>query len=286
MDSKLAPVPDTDLIAEIVRWALSEDLGGGDVTSQWTIPADLSVRAQFLVKADGVVAGLAVARIVFAQVDPNVLFTELVPDGTPVHTGDIVAKVEGAGRAILSAERTALNIMQRMSGIATLTRRYVDAAAGTRAVILDTRKTAPGIRVLDKWAVRLGGGKNHRAGLYDMVLIKDNHIAACGGITAAVKHVQSQNAQRLPVEVEVKNLDELQEALWLDVDRIMLDNMSLEEMSQAVQVTNGRIPLEASGNVNLKTVGAIAATGVDCISVGELTHSVKALDISLDITEN
>ena len=285
MGPNVVPIPDESLVAQIVRWTLQEDIGGGDVTSRWTIAAESRVCAQFLVKAEGVVAGLAVAQMVFAQVDPGVLFSGLIADGMPVRPGDIVAKVEGLGRAILCGERTALNFMQRMSGIATLTRRYVEAVSGTRAVILDTRKTAPGIRILDKWAVRLGGGQNHRMGLYDMVLIKDNHIAACGGITAAVQRVQSQNTQHLPVEVEVKNLDELQEALCLDVDRIMLDNMSLEHMRQAVQVTNGRIPLEASGNVNLKTVGAIAATGVDYISVGELTHSVKALDISLDIME-
>lgn len=285
MEPNVVPIPDESLVARIVRWTLQEDIDGGDVTSRWTIAAESRVCAQFLVKAEGVVAGLAVAKMVFAQIDSGVLFSELIPDGTPVRRGDIVAKVEGPGRAILSGERTALNFMQRMSGIATLTRRYVEAVSGTRAVILDTRKTAPGIRILDKWAVRLGGGQNHRMGLYDMVLIKDNHIAACGGITAAVQRVQAQNTQHLPVEVEVKDLDELQEALRLDVDRIMLDNMSLEYMRQAVQVTNGRIPLEASGNVNLKTVGAIAATSVDYISVGELTHSVKALDISLDIME-
>lgn len=285
MEPNVVPIPDESLVARIVRWTLQEDIDGGDVTSRWTIAAESRVCAQFLVKAEGVVAGLAVAKMVFAQIDSGVLFSELIADGTPVCPGDIVAKVEGLGRAILSGERTALNFMQRMSGIATLTRRYVEAVSGTRAVILDTRKTAPGIRILDKWAVRLGGGQNHRMGLYDMVLIKDNHIAACGGITAAVQRVQSQNTQHLPVEVEVKDLDELQEALCLDVDRIMLDNMSLEHMRQAVQVTNGRIPLEASGNVNLKTVGAIAATGVDYISIGELTHSVKALDISLDIME-
>ena len=285
MDRMPVDYPDETLIREIVRWTLNEDLGSGDVTTNWTIPADSHLRAQFLVKAGGVLAGLAVARLVFEQVDTGVLFTELSPDGKPVQPGDIVAKVEGPGRAILTAERTALNFMQRMSGIATLTRRYVEAVSGSKAVILDTRKTAPGIRVLDKWAVRLGGGQNHRMGLYDMVLIKDNHIAACGGITATVERVQAHNTQNLPVEVEVKNLHELREALGLSVDRIMLDNMSLADMRQAVRLTNGKIPLEASGNVNLETVAAIAATGVDYISVGQLTHSVRALDISLDIIE-
>jgi nicotinate-nucleotide pyrophosphorylase (carboxylating) len=285
MDEIPMEYPDETLIRDIVRWTLNEDLGSGDVTTNWTIPADSHLRAQFLVKAEGVLAGMAVARLVFEQVDTDMLFTELSPDGKPVHPGDIVGKVEGPGRAILTAERTALNFMQRMSGIATLTRSYVEAVSGSKAVILDTRKTAPGIRVLDKWAVRLGGGQNHRAGLYDMVLIKDNHIAACGGITATVERVQAHNTQNLPVEVEVKDLHELQEALGLSVDRIMLDNMSLADMEDAVRLTDGKIPLEASGNVNLETVAEIAATGVDYISSGQLTHSVKALDISLDIME-
>lgn len=283
MERISAEYPDEARIREIVRWTLREDLGSGDVTTDWTIPVDSVLRGQFLVKAQGVLAGMTVARMVFEEVDTNVLFIELSPDGKPVVPGDVVAKVTGPGRAILSAERTALNFMQRMSGIATLTHRYVEAVSGTKAVILDTRKTGPGIRVLDKWAVRLGGGENHRAGLYDMVLIKDNHIAACGSISATVEQVQARNTRHLPVEVEVKDLDELREALGLKVDRIMLDNMSLEDMEQAVLMANGQVPLEASGNVNLDTVAAIAATGVDYISIGELTHSVKALDISLDI---
>ena len=275
--------PDEALLREIVRWALDEDIAGGDVTTNWTIPSDARLFGQFLIKAEGVLAGLDVARMVFEQIDKGVIFTELSPDGRQVRPGDVVATVEGPGRAILSGERTALNFMQRMSGIATLTHRYVEATAGTKAVILDTRKTAPGMRVMDKWAVSLGGGQNHRMGLYDMVLIKDNHIAACGSITATVERVRAHNSQNLPIEVEVKNLHELREALALTIDRIMLDNMSLEDMQAAVQITNGKVPLEASGNVNLKTVAAIAATGVDYISAGELTHSVRALDISLDI---
>jgi nicotinate-nucleotide pyrophosphorylase (carboxylating) len=270
-------------IREIVRWTLDEDLGSGDVTTNWTIPPDTNLRGQFLIKTGGVVAGLTVVRVVFAQMSSNLIFTELSPDGKEVAPGDVVAKVEGPGQAILTAERTALNFMQRMSGIATLTHRYVKAVSETKAVILDTRKTAPGIRALDKWAVRLGGGENHRMGLYDMVLIKDNHIAACGSITAAVEQVRRHNIQKLPVEVEVKDLHELRETLPLGVNRIMLDNMSLEDMRQAVKITDGQVSLEASGNVNLKTVADVAATGVDFISVGELTHSVAALDISLEI---
>jgi len=277
---------------EIVRRALEEDIGPGDVTTLWIVSPAARLRGRFLVKETGVVAGLLVAGLVFQLLDPEVRFRPLVEDGTAVFPGDVVAEVEGPGRAILSGERTALNFLQRMSGIATLTRRYVEAVAGTRAVILDTRKTAPGLRLLDKWAVRLGGGQNHRLGLYDMVLIKDNHIAAAGGITGAVARVQQERRPVAPefnsgatIEVEVKNLDDLEEALALGVDRIMLDNVDLATMRQAVEMAAGRVELEASGGVTLKTVAAIAATGVDYISVGALTHSPGALDISLEISE-
>jgi nicotinate-nucleotide pyrophosphorylase (carboxylating) len=275
---------DTAAIHEIVARALNEDVGSGDVTTEWTIPPNLRLQAQFVVKADGVIAGLAVAPIVFQQIDPRVQFEALVPDGAQVTLGRLVARVDGPGRAVLSGERTALNLMQRMSGIATITRQYAEAIAGTRAIILDTRKTAPGLRLLDKWAVRLGGGQNHRTGLYDMVLIKDNHIAAAGGITAAVRRVREMSTRPLAIEVEVRNVAELDEALALHLDRIMLDNMSTGQMRDAVRRVAGRTPLEASGNVSLDTVAAIAATGVDFISVGQLTHSVKALDISMKVT--
>ena len=282
-----------EAIRNIVKRALTEDMGDGDVTSLWTLPPGLVVRGVFVAKAPGVVAGLAVAQEVFRQVDERIVFTPLVADGTTVdpwgfgNPKGLLAEVEGPAVAILSAERTALNFLQRMSGIATMTRRYVEAVQGTKAVILDTRKTVPGLRVLDKWAVRLGGGQNHRMGLYDMVLIKDNHIAAAGGITAAVQRVRAHNQRGLPVEVEVKTLAELDEALSLEppLDRIMLDNMSLDEMREAVRRTRGRVPLEASGGVTLETVRAIAETGVDYISVGALTHSVQALDISLEVVE-
>jgi nicotinate-nucleotide pyrophosphorylase (carboxylating) len=269
---------------EIVRRALEEDIGSGDVTTLWIVSPAARLRGRFLVKKAGVVAGLLVARLVFELLDPEVRFRSLVADGTAVFPDDVVAEVEGSGRAILSGERTALNFLQRMSGIATLTRRYVEAVAATGAAILDTRKTAPGLRLLDKWAVRLGGGQNHRMGLYDMVLIKDNHIAAAGGITEAVRRVKRKWKGELEIEVEVKNLDELEEALALGVDRIMLDNMDLATMRQAVEIVAGRVELEASGGVTLETVAAIAATGVDYISVGALTHSVEALDISLEIS--
>ena len=296
-------------IQAIVERALAEDVGSGDVTSQWILPPEIGVHGRLLAKAQGVLAGLEVARQVFRQVDERIAFQAHIKDGDVISKGDVVATVEGPAASILTAERTALNFLQRMSGIATLTRRYVEAVAGTRAVILDTRKTAPGLRLLDKWAVRLGGGQNHRLGLYDMVLIKDNHIAAAGGIAQAVERVRQMNRQGLcpepfdyaqdvrveglgperveglAVEVEVKSLAELEEALPLSVDRIMLDNMDLDEMRQAVEMTAGLVPLEASGNVTLENVAAIAATGVDYISVGALTHSVKALDISLEVEE-
>jgi len=272
-------------IKAIVQRALNEDIGPGDVTSQWILPPEMQVRGCFLAKAQGVLAGLEVVRQVFQQVDERIAFQARMKDGDSLSVGDTLATVEGPAASILTAERTALNFLQRMSGIATLTHHYVEAVAGTKAGILDTRKTAPGLRLLDKWAVRLGGGQNHRLGLYDMVLIKDNHIAAAGSITQAVERVRQRNQQGLAVEVEVKSLTELEEALALSVDRIMLDNMNLDEMRRAVEMTTGRVPLEASGNVTLENVAAIAATGVDYISVGALTHSVKALDISLEVEE-
>jgi nicotinate-nucleotide pyrophosphorylase (carboxylating) len=270
-------------IARIIRIALAEDIGAGDVTSLATIPEDAQFQGDLVAKADGIVAGLEVARRVFAQLDARIRWTGAARDGDPVRAGQVVARLWGPGRALLTGERVALNLLQRMSGIATLTRRYVDAVQGTRAVILDTRKTAAGLRALDKWAVRLGGGQNHRSGLYDMALIKDNHIAAVGGIGEAVRRVRAAFGPELVVEVEVTGLAQLREALDLPVDRIMLDNMTLDQMRRAVNITGGRIPLEASGNVNLRRVSAIARTGVDYISCGALTHSVKALDISLEL---
>ncbi len=273
-------------IKSILRRALDEDIGPGDVTSAWTLPDDLEQRGKLIAKANGVVAGLEVARMVFAMLDSRVQFHPLVEDGSTVAPGDVLATVQGPVKSILSGERVALNLLQRMSGIATLTRRYVDAVHGTQAAILDTRKTTPGLRVLEKMAVRLGGGQNHRTGLYDMVLIKDNHIAAAGSISMAVQAVQARNRAGLRVEVEVKNLAELRDALELGVDRIMLDNMDAETMRQAVALTAGRVELEASGGITLDTVAAVAQTGVDYISVGALTHSAPALDISLDLEES
>jgi nicotinate-nucleotide pyrophosphorylase (carboxylating) len=268
---------------DIVRRALEEDVGQGDVTSAWTLPPGLSGRGVFLCKASGVLAGLEVAREVFFQVSPEIQLDALRRDGDAIEPGDHLGTVQGPMAAILTAERTALNFLQRMSGIATTTRRYVRAVEGTNAVILDTRKTVPGLRGLDKWAVRLGGGRNHRMRLDDMVLIKDNHIAASDGITAAVMGVRA-GASHLPIEVEVKTWDELEEAVALRPDRIMLDNMDVGEMRRAVDWVAGRVPLEASGGVTLESVRAVAETGVDYISVGALTHSVVALDISLEVS--
>jgi nicotinate-nucleotide pyrophosphorylase (carboxylating) len=270
-------------VGTVVRRALSEDIGDGDVTTQCTVPADATLNGRFIAKESGVVAGLEVVGLTFSILDEQVQFAPHVADGEQVEAGCVIGTISGPGRALLSGERVALNFLQRMSGIATLTRRFVRAVEGTSAIILDTRKTAPGLRPPDKWAVRLGGGQNHRYGLYDMVLIKDNHIAAVGSISEAVARVRAEDKLKRPIEVEVKALAELQEVLALGVDRIMLDNMSLTKMREAVQLTGGRVPLEASGNVSLENVGAIAATGVDYISVGKLTHSVRALDISLEL---
>ena len=276
-------IPTKTEVLEIICRALAEDVGAGDFTSDWTIPHERVVSGDVLVKQQGVIAGLEVAALVFATVDSSIQFEPLVSDGDRVSRGTVAARVHGPARSVLTAERTALNFMQRMSGIATDARRFVDAVHGTHAVILDTRKTCPGLRLLDKWAVRLGGAQNHRTGLYDMVLIKDNHIAAAGGITPAVTRVRQQNRAGLAIEVEVKTLEELDEALALQVDRIMLDNMSLDQMREAVRRAQGRVKLEASGGVDLTNVVKIAATGVDYISVGALTHSPQALDISLDL---
>jgi nicotinate-nucleotide pyrophosphorylase (carboxylating) len=284
-----------EALDRVVRTALAEDIGTGDLTSDATLPADGQSEAVFLAKADGVVAGLEVARRVFEALQPSVYVAFDVSDGERVQRGQIFGGVRGNSRALLTGERTALNLLQRMSGIASATRRYVDAVAavpGARAVVLDTRKTAPGMRLLDKWAVRLGGGQNHRTGLYDMALIKDNHIAAVGSISEAVRRVRSFDMQARPIEVEVTTLAQLNEALMLHVDRILLDNMAPALMAEAVGLAHDaaaasghRTPLEASGNVSLDTIAAIAATGVDFISIGALTHSVAALDISLDIRE-
>ncbi|MBN1812344.1 MAG: quinolinate synthase NadA [Anaerolineae bacterium] len=272
-----------DAAQRLIELAVAEDIGPGDVTSEAVLPSDLKLHGRIVAKEAGVIAGLPVAEAVFARVDPTLHFIAHVQDGSRVNPGDLVAEVSGPGRGMLAAERTALNFLQQLSGIATLTRSFVDAIAGTGATILDTRKTHPGYRVLEKYAVRMGGGQNHRMGLYDMVLIKDNHIDAAGSISAAVERAQAAYPD-LAIEVEVRDVDELREALASNVDRVMLDNMTLDEMRTAVRLAAGRVPLEASGGVDLERVVAIAATGVDYISVGALTHSAPALDLSMKVT--
>jgi nicotinate-nucleotide pyrophosphorylase (carboxylating) len=258
-------------------------LAEGDVTSMATISTSNPLSAYIRAKASGVVAGLPVVEVLFNLVDPTISYRRALKDRDVVQKGQVLAQLQGDGRALLAGERTALNFLGRMSGFASMTYMFVQAVKGTKAVILDTRKTAPGLRYLDKYAVRMGGGQNHRAGLFDMVLIKDNHITGAGGITPAVQRVREMYGQRYAIEVEVKNLAELEEAINLKVERIMLDNMDLENMRRAVQVANGRVPLEASGNVILNNVRQIAETGVNFISSGALTHSAPTLDISMKI---
>jgi len=269
-----------DRIRDIISRALEEDIGEGDVTTSAIVAPEAVVSGRFVAKEGGVVAGLEVADMTFIVVDDQIRFTARVKDGSRTEPGQVLATVEGPGRRVLAAERVALNFLQRMSGIATMTRVFADAVRGTRAIILDTRKTAPGLRVLDKWAVRLGGGENHRMGLYDMVLIKENHITVAGGVAEAVRRVRAMVGAKPLVEVEVKNIGEFKEALTLNVDRILLDNMSLEELAEAGRLAGGNVRLEASGNITLGNVAAVAAAGIDYISVGSLTHSVRALDIT------
>ena len=271
------------LIRPVVRGALAEDLGrAGDVTAQACIPADAQLACTFGARQAGVVAGLACARLALAELDPDARFEARVSDGDRVAAGTVLAEVRGNARAILSAERTALNLLGRLSGVATLTRAYVDAVGGTRARITDTRKTTPGLRQLEKYAVRCGGGVNHRFGLDDAILIKDNHVAACGSVGEAVRRAKAYAGHLMKVEVEIDGLSQLDEALAEQPDVIMLDNFGLADLVEAVRRTAGRVVLEASGGVNLDTVLAIAETGVDVISVGALTHSAKVLDIGLD----
>jgi nicotinate-nucleotide pyrophosphorylase (carboxylating) len=269
----------TDL-DRILRAAFAEDLP--DITSESIFAAEDRGSARFLVKGEGVLAGLAVIEGVFRALDASATVELLAEDGARVQPGDIVATASASVIALLSGERTALNLMQRASGIATMTRRFVDAVAGTRARIYDTRKTAPGLRALDKYAVVAGGGENHRVGLHDMFLVKNNHIDRAGSISAAVERIR---ARKMPqkIMVEVRDMRELEEALALAPDFILLDNMNTDQLREAVQRTNRRVPLEASGSITLETVRGVAETGVDRISVGALTHSVTALDISMQI---
>lgn len=268
-------------ILDTIQRALAEDIGAGDATTLSIVPPEATMRGQIIAKQDGIIAGLDVARAAYELLDSAVEFSPQLADGSRVTRAGLLALVSGRTSSLLTAERTALNFLGRMSGIATLTRQFVDAVAGTRAVILDTRKTAPGLRAVDKLAVKLGGGGNHRIGLYDMILIKDNHIDYAGGIEEAVRRAKAARSG-LPIEVEARTMNDVRVALSLGVERILLDNMSVEMMAEAVRLTNGRAKLEASGNVTLETVRRIAETGVDFISVGALTHSAKVFDASFD----
>jgi nicotinate-nucleotide pyrophosphorylase (carboxylating) len=270
---------------EVVGRALSEDLGpNGDITSDSVVPQDSMSRGELVARGEGVIAGLEVAAYVFETIDPTVVFDPLVEDGDRTRSGTRIAVVTGISRSVLSAERTALNLLGRMSGVATATAQFVEAVAGTGARIADTRKTMPGLRALDKYAVRVGGGMNHRFGLYDAVLIKDNHLAAVGDITGAVAAARAAVSPGVMVEVEVTNLEQLAELLETDADRVLLDNMGPEMLKQAVGMVDGRMTTEASGGVTLENVRQIAETGVDMISVGWITHSAPELGIALDFT--
>lgn len=266
----------------LIELALAEDIGPGDLTTRAAVPREAKGEAVIVAKAPGVLAGLLVAAEVFHTLDGKIKFEELAQDGEPLASGDQVARLKGPVASILTAERTALNFLTRLSGIATLTARFVDAVVPYGAVILDTRKTTPGWRKLEKYAVRCGGGRNHRLGLFDMVLVKDNHIAACGSLSKAVRRVRAAGV-KIPIEVEVRNLRELEEALSLRVDRILLDNFDLPTLREAVRLARGKVPLEASGGVTLENVAQIAACGVEFISVGAITHSAPALDLSLEL---
>lgn len=278
----IAPPPDL-LIEPIVRAALAEDLGrAGDVTAAACIPRDARMSAAFTARKDGRIAGIDCVRLAVCLMDPNAEIEVLVRDGQDAAPGATLVRVEGNARALLAAERTALNLVQRLSGVATLTRAYVRAVEGTVVRIADTRKTTPGLRVLEKHAVLCGGGINHRFGLDDAILIKDNHVAVCGGIGPALERARAEAGWLTPIEIEVDNLNQLAQALPYEPDVIMLDNFSLEDLREAVVLNNYRCKLEASGGVTLETVRAIAETGVDTISVGALTHSAPALDVGLD----
>lgn len=277
-------------ITGAVRAALTEDIGSGDVTTLATVPETAQARAAMVAREDLVVAGLAIAQEAFRQMSANVKFSATVADGAVLHPGEALMEISGPARALLTAERVALNFVQRLSGVATLTRQFAETIAGTNAKILDTRKTTPGWRRFEKYAVACGGGQNHRFGLFDLVLIKDNHLAALrdeqpNAIAAAIRRAR-EKYPALQVEVEADHLDQVKQALEAGADIILLDNMSLEELRSAVALSAGRAKLEASGGVNLRTVRGIAETGVDYISVGALTHSARAVDIGLDFQES
>lgn len=272
---------DTFGLNRLISSALSEDIGTGDITTISCVPEDAVSQGAFIAKENGVVCGIGILTRIFNTLDPLVRILPQMQDGTAVKKGDIIARIEGPSRSILTGERTALNIVQHLSGIATRTHDAVQSITGTKAQLVDTRKTTPGLRVLEKYAVRCGGGKNHRFSLSDGILIKDNHIVAAGGILKAAELVRINSPHTLKIEIETENLKQIDEALSARADIIMLDNMSIEQMSEAVRFISGRALTEASGNMGDRDLKSVAETGVDFISVGALTHSVRALDISL-----
>jgi nicotinate-nucleotide pyrophosphorylase (carboxylating) len=272
-------------IDEIIEKALAEDIGDGDQTSLSTIPKEAKGKAQLLIKEDGILAGIKIAEKVFNKVDKNIVFKALIKDGEKVKYGDIAFVVEGRSISLLSAERLALNFMQRMSGIATATGKIVEKLHGLKTKVIDTRKTTPNLRILEKESVVIGGGENHRMGLYDMIMIKDNHVDFAGGISKAIKSAKRyliENKKDLKIEIEVRNFKEINEVLEIgNIDRIMLDNFSVKDMKKAIQIINGKYETEASGGITIDTIREYAETGVDFISVGALTHKIKSLDMSL-----
>jgi len=266
----------------LIEMALREDMPAGDVTSESIVSPDSTSKAVILAKEDGVLAGIDVAAEVFRKIDPLIRFMKIKKDGENVSSGEKIARIEGNSISLLKGERTALNFLQRLSGIATMTRKYVDMISGTHTKILDTRKTTPGLRELEKYAVKMGGGKNHRMSLSDMILIKDNHLQLVGSISEAVKKAREKVGKNFKIEVETTSLEEVKEAVDSGADLIMLDNMSMEAMKKVVEFIEGKVPLEVSGNVDLNKIKEIASLGVDYISVGGLTHSYRSLDISME----
>jgi nicotinate-nucleotide pyrophosphorylase (carboxylating) len=277
--------PNSLLLDKIIDNALAEDLGPGDLTTETLIDQFAKGKARLVPREEMVLAGIQVFGRVFSRLDPDIALEENYRDGDVVPAGRNIGVVEGSLRAILSGERTALNFLQHLSGIATLTRRYIEKAGPSQVRVVDTRKTTPGLRILEKYAVRAGGGHNHRLGLFDGVLIKDNHIAAAGSIFKAVEKIRANVPHTLKIQVEVDDLKGLEEAMRVGADAVLLDNMSIDEMKEAVSIAGGRALLEASGGITLETIGEVARTGVDLISVGALTHSARSVDISLEIIE-
>lgn len=274
---------DLEKITSTLETALKEDIGDGDFTTLYTVPEDLESTGKLIAKQEGILAGIDVAFHVFKLLDSEIKIIKRKEDGEKVVSGEIIGEIQGNTRTILTGERVALNFLQRLCGIATLTYQFVSKIIHTNATLLDTRKTTPGLRYLEKYAVSVGQGTNHRFGLFDMIMIKENHIEAAGGITEAVNRVREKDTRNLKIEVETKNLEEVEEAVSLNVHRILLDNMDIQTLKKAVAMVDSRIPLEASGGINLETITAVAETGVDYISVGAVTHSAPSLDISLII---